>query len=143
MPGSGAVSAGAAAAGAESACTVSLSASAASVTYPALSPAAAWAMLSASEATSPVLTASGPASPIVVRTSGPSTGCQQANLCSKVFPARGGSSVRHLSVARGHLAANRQPCGGWVRSGGRPGMACSALLASCLSWGIEASRAWV
>ena len=47
------------------------------------------------------------------------------------------------SEARGHRAANRQPCGGRVRSGGSPGMACSAFLASCLSCGIEASRAWV
>ena len=113
-----------------SASAAAASGSTASATYPTLSPAAAWARLSASEASRPVLSASGPATLIVVRTSGPVTGCQQANLCSKVFPASGGSSARHLSVARWHLAANRQPCGGCARSGGRPGMACSAFLAS-------------
>ena len=104
--------------------------SGASATRPTLSPTPASLTLTASGATSPVLAASGPPTPIMVRASGPFTGCQQANLWSNVFPARGGSSVRHLSVARGHLAANRQPCGGCARSGGRPGMACSAFLMS-------------
>ena len=40
-------------------------------------------------------------------------------------------------------AANRQPAGGCDRSGGRPPMACSALLRSEASRGIEASSAWV
>jgi hypothetical protein len=39
----------------------------------------------------------------------------------------GGSSVRHLPVARLHRGANRQPGGGWARSGGSPPMVSSIL----------------
>src|SRR5271170_4416488 len=75
--------------------------------YPALSGGrAASATLSVSGETRPVLAASGPASPITAKARGPSTGCQQENLCSYVWPDRDGSSVRHLSVARGQRAAN-------------------------------------
>src|SRR5580658_6295321 len=106
------------------------SASGASATSGGSPAAQASSTLVASGASSPVLAASGPPCPITARTSGPSTGCQQENLCSYVFPDSDGSSVRHLSVAREHRAANRQPRGGFDRSGGRPGMACSAFLAS-------------
>src|SRR5260221_13280805 len=74
---------------------------------------------------------------------GPSTGCQHANRCSPVSPVSGGSSDRHLSVARLHLAADRHPAGGLARSGGRPGMLSSRWEASWLSRGIETSSAWV
>src|SRR5262249_24614584 len=48
----------------------------------------------------------------VVASAGPSTGCQQENRCAAVSPVSGGSWSRHLSVARLHLGANRQPVGG-------------------------------
>src|SRR5262249_51030841 len=42
----------------------------------------------------------------------PSTGCQHENRCAAVSPVSGGSCLWHLSVARLHLGANRQPAGG-------------------------------
>ena len=58
-------------------------------------------------------------------------------------PVSGGSSARHLSVARPHRGANRQPGGGSARSGGSPGMFSSRWLLSWLSRGMEPSSAWV
>jgi hypothetical protein len=48
---------------------------------------------------------------------GPSTGCQHENRWSAVSPVSGGSSLRHLSEARLHLGANRQPAGSWIDRG--------------------------
>ena len=51
---------------------------------------------------------------------GTSSQCQQATRCPGRTSSRGGSSTVHFSVANGHRGWNRQPVGGWSRSGGSP-----------------------
>ena len=81
------------------------------------------------------------AGPFCAPAPGPSTGCQQENRCPAVSPVSGGSCSRHLSLARLHRGANRQPSGGRDRSGGSPPIVSSRRLLSWLSRGIEASSA--
>ncbi len=50
------------------------------------------------------------------------TGKKQRYSWPGTSPVSGGSSCRQLSWAYRQRAANLQPCGGLVRSGGMPGM---------------------
>ena len=67
-------------------------------------------------------------------------GCQHANTWSAFSPSSGGSSTRHWSVALAQRGANRQPTGGLVRSGGRPGMLWRRWRLSCSRRGIDAEQ---